>query len=38
MYVGYIPKGFNGIGSFDVDPIRDSKNSSNCFEKRFLGI
>ena len=32
------PKRFNGIGRYDVNPMRDSKNSSNCFEKRFLGI
>ena len=38
MYVCYIAKGFNGIGPYDVDLIRDSKNSSNYFEKRFLGI
>ena len=38
MYVGYITKGFNWIGQYDVDPIRDSKKSSNCFEKRLLGI
>jgi hypothetical protein len=38
MYVGYIAKGFNWIGRYDVNPIRDSRNSSNCFEKRFLGI
>ena len=38
MYVGYIAKGFNWIGQYDVNPIRDSRNSSNCFEKHFLGI
>ena len=25
MYVGYITKGFNWIGHYDVNPIRDSK-------------
>ena len=38
MYVGYIAKGFNWIGRYDVNPIRDSRNSSNYFEIRFLGI
>ena len=38
MYVDYITKGFNWIGDYDVNPIRDSRNSSNCFEKHFLGI
>ena len=38
MYVGYITKGFDWIGRYDMNPIRDSKNPSNWFEKRFLGI
>ena len=38
MYVGYIEKHFDWIGHYDVNPIRDPKNSSNYFEKRFLGI